>query len=702
MGMRFARALVGIACLVLTLPFAFAQSKTQATLLLADEAARPGDTVLAGVRLRMPDGWHTYWQNPGESGTATEIEWSLPAGVTAGAIQWPAPEKLVETDITTYVLHGDALLIVPLKLSPSAPKGPLTLKAKVRWMECSEMCVLGKAELQATLNIGDATKPSKDAALFDEARKNLPQKEAASQVQSWWETAAAASAKTRPWILEWTPAKDIAGADFIPFGSEKYVVQGATEKLTAPAGKIRLRKTVEKVEGGWPGQIGGVLIAQGAGGKLLGAYEVTLPVAAKAPEGATAPGVPTAAPVAGLGAGVLMLNLAFAFLGGLILNLMPCVLPVIALKIVSFVKQSGNSPAETRKLGLIYGLGVLVSLLAFAGLVIAAKRATGEASWSMLFQKPQFLVAITTLITLVALNLFGVFEVTLGGGAMDVAGTLAAKEGAPGAFFNGVLAVVLATPCTAPFLATALGVAFAQPPAVIVLSFAAVALGLAFPYVLLSFFPGLLRFLPKPGAWMEKFKIAMGFPMLATAVWLFSVTRSLVGKDGALRFSLFLVVLALAAWIWGEFVQRGTKRRVVAMALAAVLVSASGLYAALTPADQIAWQPWSASAVQAARAAKRPVLVDFTADSCLTCQANKKTSLEITSVREKLKAIDAVTLLGDYTREDPAITAELQRFSRPGVPLVLVYPKEASKPPIVLPVVLTPSIVLKALDQAAQ
>ncbi len=253
--------------------------------------------------------------------------------------------------------------------------------------------------------------------------------------------------------------------------------------------------------------------------------------------------------------------LGLAFLGGLILNIMPCVLPVISLKILSFVKQSREAPGRVRQLGLIYVAGVLLSFLIMAALVIAVQQAGRAASWGMQFQNPTFLVAITILVVLVSLNLFGVFEVNLGGSVIGSAGELASRGGTAGAFFNGVLATILATPCTAPFLAPALGFAFAQPPAIIGLMFLAIGLGLAAPYLLLSFKPAWLRFLPKPGPWMERFKIIMGFPMLGTAFWLFSLTGTHLGKSGSLWFGIFLVTLALAAWIWGEFIQRGHSRK---------------------------------------------------------------------------------------------------------------------------------------------
>lgn len=405
--------------------------------------------------------------------------------------------------------------------------------------------------------------------------------------------------------------------------------------------------------------------------------------------------------------------MAFAVLGGFILNFMPCVLPVIALKVLGFVGHGGASKSETRKLGLIYGLGVWVSFLVLAGVVIAVKKAGMAASWGMQFQNPIMLVCLTTLVMLVGLNLFGVFEVTVGGGALGAAGQLASKEGSVGAFFNGVLATVLATPCTAPFLGAALGFAFTQPSSVTVLIFSCVALGLAAPYVALCWEPAWLKFLPKPGLWMERFKIAMGFPMIATAVWLFTLAADFYGDGGDLWLGLFLVLVALAAWIWGAFVQRGSSRRSLSMGLSLLIAGLAWGWILESeiqwrkPASRkltgIPWQPWSHEAVAQARREGRPVFVDFTAKWCLTCKLNKRRAIEVDAVRKKLKEINAVALAENSPEKSEEIVAELNKHGRAGVPLNLVYPKDASKPPIVLPeLLLTPDVVLQALDQASK
>jgi thiol:disulfide interchange protein len=697
---------LALLALLVTLPLRAAT--TQVGLVLPTDAVAPGQTVLAGVRLKMAPKWHTYWRNAGDAGAPTEIEWSLPPGITAGEIQWPVPEKIQFGDLLTYGYHDEVVLLVPLSVAPDAAPGPRELKAEVSWLECEVQCVKGSGDVSAKLMVGPGGKPTAEAALIEPWKGKLPKSGSDMAAKAAW--AGAAEGDSRAIQIEWTPRNAKASYDFYPYAGKGFEVAAKTEVLSA-GGKARLKKAATKYEGDWPAEISGLLIEK-TGNDSIGAYEVKMPLTA------ASTATTTAASLAGAKTESFWAMLGLAFLGGLILNIMPCVLPVIALKILGFVQQSKEAPGRVRSLGIVYTLGVLASFLVLAGLVIAVQKAGRAASWGMQFQNPVFVVVMTTLVTLVALNLFGLFEVNLGGRAMGAAGDLASKEGATGAFFNGVLATVLATPCTAPFLAVALGFAFAQPPSVIALMFLVMGLGLAAPYLVLSWFPQWLRVLPKPGAWMEKFKIAMGFPMLATALWLLSLTDAHFGSSGPLWVGLFLVVLALAAWIWGQFFQRGGAYRAAALGVSVALVVVAYTYALerelnwRNPAPRTAngvhvkqggipWEAWSPQAVADARGAGRIVLVDFTADWCVTCQANKKSSLEIASVRQKLKDLNAVALLGDYTREDPRIAEELKRYQRAGVPLVLVYPSGKAAEPIVLPSLLTPGIVLDALEKAS-
>ncbi len=700
---------------------------TQVTLTLSADTARPGDTVLAGVDLKMDPGWHTYWKNPGESGIATAIQWDLPPGVTAGDIQWPLPTKLPPAEVTTFGYRDEVMLIVPLTLAPDLKIGqPLTLTANLTWLECNQQCIPGKTTVTATLNVGADGKPAADASLIASWLKKVPGPVTNSSwsVQAYWEKPAGGD--TRPLIIEGqflgdqTKSFRIDTLDLFPGPNDNFEVLPAAELLKGEASDFHLRKMVKKYSGDWPSALSGLLVFNNF---APSSYDIQLPVAEHPPArpmAATASSDHPAAATPLEPPQSLALMLLYAFLGGLLLNIMPCVLPVIALKIFGFVSEAGGHPRRVRLLGLTYALGVIVSFLILAGFVIVLKTAGHRVGWGVQFGNPMFVVGLATLVLLVALNLFGVFEVTLSGGAMDAAGKLSGKHGFPGAFFNGLLATVLGTSCSAPFMGPALGFALAQNVSVILLIFLLMGAGLAAPYVALSWQPAWLKYLPKPGAWMEKFKIALGFPMLATVIWLFSLAARIYGS-GVVWLGFFLVLVAGAAWVFGEFVQRGRRRKGLALAVMAVLLI-GGYACALedqlhwrqpapssdaTPspkaaADGIDWQKWSTAAVTAARQSGHPVLVDFTADWCVNCQVNKKTSLEIPSVRAKLKAMDAVAMVADYTLGPDAITDELARRGRAGVPLVLVFPKSPDAPAIVLPSVLTPGIVLEALDRATR
>jgi thiol:disulfide interchange protein DsbD len=677
-------------------------------LWLADDTAKAGSTVTALIHIKMPADNHTYWRNPGESGTTPAIKWTLPPGITNGPIQWPVPTKEVTKSggisITTYDYLGEGAFVVPLQLAGNLPPGPLELKAHIDWQQCDPTtCVQKRGDATATLTIGDQEKPSAHAEEIQKWLARLPKAKPEVALESAW--IPPLSSTNQSFKIE----LDAQGrtVDFFPYRMENLTVNADTKVENSSNGVVRLVKSVDKDSGEWPGKIMGLLVYN-AGTPDATGYETELDLSKTAgPLSVVTP------PVAAGGAQLsLVTTLFFAFVGGLILNIMPCVLPVIALKVLSFVRKSQESPARVRQMGIVYGLGVIASFVVLAGVAIGIQKAGGLAGWGSVFQNPQFRVVMVVLITLVALNLFGVFEVTLGSSTLTAASELTRKEGAAGAFFNGVLATLLATPCTAPFLSVALAFAFTQPPLIISLTFVSIGVGLALPFVVVCWSPGFRRFMPKPGDWMVRFKVMMGFPMVATAVWLFWATAPRFGKAGVLWFGLFLVVLAMAAYMWGEFVQRGERRRTLAAILSLATVAGGYFFAMEENLDwrhpnrsgqaAIKWEAWSDAAVEKARRAGHAVLVDFTADTCLTCQVNKRSSLEIPATRRKLEETGTVALVGDYTDEDPAIANVLKMYDRPGVPLVLLYPKDISKPPVVLPFVLTPGIVADALDAAAK
>ena len=692
-----------------------AKPATTVKLLLSHDVAKPGSTVMAGLALTMDDGWHTYWINAGEAGFATSVEWKLPKGVTAGQVQWPMPGKFTAFGSIGYGYHDKTILLVPLAIAADIAPGQATISGKVSWLECKELCIPRDQQVSAKLVIAGTAKLSADAAELDATKKKLPKADVRLAVKAWWDGAVKDDERTL--LIELDAGQAGADADFFSMPSESFDVSPKSEVTASGAAKVRIKKTVTKYEGAWPSELAGLAVRNLKDHGKTEAFEVKFPILASA-SGAGGTTMSQAPPPATADKSLWRM-LLYAFIGGLILNVMPCVLPVISLKILGFVNQSKESPGRVRLLGMLYGAGVVVSFLVLAGVVIGVKSAGELASWGMQMSNPQFVVLLTVLIMLVALNLFGLFEVTLGSvGA--AAGSVATREGAGGAFFNGVLATVLATPCTAPFLAPALGFAFTQTAAVIVLMFVTVALGLAFPYVALSWNPKLLRFLPKPGPWMEKFKVAMGFPMLATAVWLFSVSIEYYGGR-VLWFGIFLIVIAMAAWVFGEFFQRGTGRRGLALgiagalALGGVVFGLEGQMQWRTPTDPseakagvvqdfpggIRWHRWSPEAVAKAREAGQPVLVDFTAKWCATCIWNKKTSIDIESVGAVMADKNFKAFRADYTRRPDYITEELRDRGRAGVPLVLVFPADRTKQPEMLPEILTANIVLTALNKAA-
>lgn len=418
--------------------------------------------------------------------------------------------------------------------------------------------------------------------------------------------------------------------------------------------------------------------------------------------------------------GNFLVYLALAFVGGFILNFMPCVLPVISIKVLSFVQQAGEDPKRVFNLGLTFTAGILSSFLVLAFLVIGIQQAGQKVGWGFQFQVPGFLIAMSVLVLLLALSLFGLFYISVPGGTSEI-DKLATKEGHTGTFFKGVLATVLATPCTAPALGTALGFAFGQPFWVILLIFFTIGLGMAFPYLLLTAQPAWMRYIPKPGAWMETFKESMGFVLLATVVWLLWVLGKQTGVEGVIWTSCFLLVISFAAWLIGRLVDltSSNQKKYTVWAIALVLIGlgywcfipqvlapeaaasvTSGNTTSGPDANGITWQPFSIDKLDAALGSKQTVLIDFTAEWCLTCKVNEQTVINTAPVAEKLKALKVVTFRADWTKKDSVITNLLQKFGRSGVPLYVIFPAGKPTQPIVLPEVITQSMVLEKLSAA--
>lgn len=661
--------------------------------LVAETTAllRGGDTTVA-LMLTPEPGWHTYWINPGDSGLATKLDWTLPAGITNGPIQWPAPHPAPLGELTNYGYDGETLHMVSVSVPAGWPQGAdVTLRAKAKWLVCKDVCIPDSAELSLTLPVADSVQlDERHAARFERDRALLPQP-------------LPALAKAQFAIADGAFSLSLAGAalpkarqiEFFPLASD-LVNHAAPQRMADSGGEWRLTQALSAYYVQLPKTVEGLWVLTLADGSRQ-SYSLSAnpgSVAAVSIAAAPAAAIAVTAPAATAPPG-LLLALGLALLGGLILNLMPCVFPVLSLKALALLRAQNVSVRSQRAQALAYTAGAIVSCVAAAG-VLLALRAGGEAlGWGFQLQSPIFIALLAYLMLALGLSMSGVAE--LGGGWMNTGSALAQKEGLAGSFFTGVLAVVVASPCTAPFMGSALGFAVTQPVPVALAVFAALGLGLALPFLLLGFVPALARRLPRPGAWMLTFKQAMAFPLYLTAAWLLWVLTRQAGADALGLVLIGCVAVAFALWLLGRQPRGALATAFAGLALiaaAATLVSPVLKGGATAPlaANQ---EAWSAARVAALRAEGTTVFVDFTADWCITCKLNERGVLASAAVQEAFAEQGVVTLVADWTRSDPAITEALAAFGRNGVPLYLVYPQGGE--PRVLPQVLTTGFVLDAL-----
>lgn len=677
--------------------------------LVAQEAAVPGGTVFVAVRQKITKDWHTYWRNAGDAGNATKLAWTLPAGWKAGEIVWPTPKLLLEGEkpnqLGVYAYEGETLLAVPVEVPASAKPGQTArLQVAVSFLVCAETCIPEDATLSLDLPVV-AGPPQPDKVWGPRIAEALAKAPKPSNLSAVF---AVTGGKLS---LAVTGAElkdaDLAGAWFFPFSgtaikhADPQVVERGPNGLT-----IRVPGGYDFTQGTAPRTLDGVL--------ALGdrAFEISAEAGAL-PAEASGLGV-VSAPAAGFPLG-LPVALLFAFLGGLILNLMPCVFPILSMKAASLAGHAHEAKAA-RHQGLAYLFGVVASFVALAGVLIALKAAGAAVGWGFQLQSPAAVAALSVLMLLVALNLSGVFEI--GTSLQGVGGKLADNSrGLLGSVLTGVLAVVVAAPCTAPFMGPAMGFALTQSPVVSLSVFAFLGLGLAAPFVALSFAPALLRLMPRPGAWMETLRNVLAFPMYGTAAWL---TWVLAQQTGSLGLGLGLaaaVTAAFAAWLFGRAQTREKAPVLRGLALLALLAVAGLIYGlAVAPRSAVALtdapattdakadlpsEPWSPERVAALRAEGRPVFVNFTAAWCVTCQVNDAAAIARPATAAAFKAANAVYLVADWTSRDAAIAAALAEHGRAGVPLYLVYGADGSDP-VVLPQLLTEGMVLKAIDKAAK
>lgn len=668
----------------------------EAELIAENQSFRPGEfDNWVALRLAPEKGWHVYWQNPGDSGIPTQLEWQLPVGVNAGPMEWPYPHRESLGDLTNYGYAEETLHLVPLRISGGSG-GELRLGAKAKWLVCKDVCIPGEAQLSLTVPVADAL-PLADPAwteAFSSARAQLP------RAAPDWEARYALDGGDFSLAVDGARFAADALVEFFPVAND--LVAHASEQRIAldDINGLRLSQKLSPYFVAAPAALTGVLVVHDGGSAKAFRIDAQPGAVAAVPAPAMAEVRAVAdAPADDSAPSSLLLMLAFAFIGGLILNLMPCVFPVLAMKALSVMHSSGESAATNRSHALAYTAGVLASFLLVAGLLIALRASGAVLGWGFQLQSPPFVFALIVAIFAMGLSLSGVAH--FGASWMGAGQTLASRPGMAGSFFTGVLAVVVASPCTAPFMAPALGFALAQPAASALLVFAALGLGLAAPFLLMGFIPKFATLLPRPGAWMETFKQLLAFPMYLTAVWLLWVLGALTGRDGMALAACGLVLTGFAVWLHGRGA-RGPSRALAMIAMIGVI--ALGFHPSLrslsaTPAAQAhvaGVEPWSEARFEQLRGEGRSVFVDFTADWCLTCKVNERGALRSARVREAFARHDVVEMVGDWTRADPAITQVLQRYGRSGVPLYLVSKSGAE--PSVLPQVLTPDAVAAAFE----
>jgi thiol:disulfide interchange protein len=610
--------------------------------LLADSATvAPGGELSLGLHFVLEDGWHVYWRNPGDSGEAPRVAWNLPPGFGVGPLEWPAPERIAVGPLVNYGYERDVLLPALVRV-PADVAGTVHVAGRASWLVCdADECIPGSASLALDLPTAATRTPGPNAARFAAARARVPQ-----PPPSTWRLSTSSTARTVTLSVRGVDGPLDGEPQFFP--AARAVVEHAAAQRAVPA---------------------------------PGGFDLVLTRWVDA-------------------AGALATPLAFAFLGGLLLNLMACVFPVLAFKAFGLAGLAGEARRVARGHGLAYAAGVVVSFWAVAGALLALRAGGATLGWGFQLQSPVVNAALAGVFFWMAMLLLGVC--TVGGRFMGIGQRLAGAGGLRGAFASGVLATVVASPCTAPFMGTALGYALVQPAAVALTVFTALALGLALPYVALTFAPGLSRWLPRPGAWMETMPQALAFPLLATVVWLVWVASLQGGPDAVRAIAIELLLLGLAAWLFGRFRLRAVRVAALLCVAGAAVVGArvapdAGARAPVA-AGGLAWEPWSPARVAALRAEGRPVFVDFTAAWCVTCQVNERVALAAPAVAAKMRALGVVPVRADWTRPDADIAHALEAFGRDGVPLYVLYPGAPDAPARILPQLLTPDLVVAELD----
>jgi thiol:disulfide interchange protein len=701
-------------------------------LVVPSSGLNRGASTDAGLYFKIDPGWHVYWKNAGDAGEPPHMKWTLPDGITAGPLQFPAPKRLPLGPLMDFGYEDEVLFPFALNVTQSAQAGPARLHAKVDWLVCQASCIPGKAELELSRDVNESSgKPapvSADAEIFNRLGGRLPKPLPAGMKADFEPT-------KEGFRLSVETGRKETEAAFFP-ADQEIVDNPAPQKLASSAKGLILDLKKDANLSVNPTQLKGVLELSGgrafeiaAGPGRVTAAAVQSPPKTHVAPGTTPPAtsadsVPAAVPAsvsstssvsvqsASIPAkaspaalsGSALKAIGLALLGGLLLNLMPCVFPVLFLKGLSLVNSSNEERHKLRLHGVVYTAGILASFWALVAVLLGLRAAGGKLGWGFQFQSPVFVALMAGLLFFLGLSLAGQFEIGLT--LTSTGGALASKQGYTGSFFTGVLAVVVATPCTAPFMGAALGYALAQNAAVTFAVFTALALGLAAPYFALTLQPAWTRLLPKPGVWMEVLRQAVSVPIFGTAIWLAWVLVRGYGADMLLALLPSFLLLAIAGWFLGRWPAKRWSALVAGVILAGVIavsVVASNRLARAsdngsTAESQGGWEPWSAEAVSRYQVQGRPVLIDFTASWCLSCQVNERVALNQPSVQKAFQDGNVALLKADWTRGDDAITQALTELGRSGVPAYALYAPGQSEPEL-LPEVLTPGIVIDALGK---
>lgn len=661
-----------------------------ATLVAKSRNATPGSPLVVGLQLKIEPGWHTYWINPGDSGLPTTIDWTLPPGLKANPIVWPTPVRFNYGPVVGYGYKNEVLLPVTIEIPGNLQPGTeLVLSAHANWLVCSDVCVPEDARLTISLPVGTALDPDPQwAEAFASAAGKTP-------VPNPFPVDASFSGDAVVLHLETGDATQLRDIVFFPLDAD-VIRNDAPQTVVADAGGLKL--TLQRdLSGSVPTAINGVLAFRD-----LSADRSDTPTA-----------IAIAAQIRPAAGSTYLIEfavaMALAIVGGLILNLMPCVLPVLSIKVFGLVQHAHEGPRHARLQGIAYTGGVLASFGIVAAALIGLRAAGSEIGWGFQLQSSLFVAAMIYVLFLVGLNLSGVF--TFGSGLAGIGSGLAMRNGAAGSFFTGALATLVATPCTAPFMAAAMGYAITQPWYVSFAVFEAVGLGLALPYLAIAYSPALQRWLPKPGAWMLRLREFLAFPIYGTIVWLVFVLSQQTDPAGLAAVLAGLVFLALGVWLVEVFRTAGPSNRALKIALptmsflAAIIligtvVGESATQSQTTAAAKDAkWERFSEIRLKELRTEGRAIFVDFTAAWCITCKVNERVVLEHPNVLKAISDGNVAMLRGDWTRRDAEISRVLAQHGRAGVPLYLYFPAGAAmaQPPLVLPQILTTDTVLRAM-----